>query len=130
MSKILDKAYLFSTQGTGSFLYLYLIFFAGLILASLIVRFLLKRKEDYEAKRSFEKQFFWTYFIFGIFGLASVFARYENLPLFGNRITTFFILGLFMILNIYLLSYFFKVTKKEALKLRQKKRKEKWLKKK
>ena len=129
ISKISSVDYLFSTNEKFKYWYIYLLFFTILVFLPLLVSVIFKRKEDYKARRSFERQFFWTYLFFGFLGLASVFARSQNLPVFGNRIFTFIILGLFLAVNIYLMIYFFRVTRKKQLKFAQKKRKEKWLKK-
>lgn len=130
LSQFSDKEYLFSTNEKFKYWYIYLPFFGILVFLAFAVSIFFKRQNDYEVKQSLQKQFFWTYLIFGILGLISVFARSQNLPVFGSRIFTFIIITLFFIANIWLGIYFFRVTKKEQLKFAQKKRKEKWLKKK
>jgi len=129
LNQLIDREYLLSTNEKFKYWYIYLSFFGGLVFLAFLVSLIFRRQEDYEAKKSLQKQFFWVYISFGLLGLASVFARAQILPVFGNRITTFIILGLFFAANVYLIIYFFKVTKKEQLKLAQKKRKAKWLKK-
>ncbi|MDO8507343.1 MAG: hypothetical protein Q7S53_02125 [bacterium] len=130
LNSFLGKEYLFATNEKFKYWYVYLVFFGVMVSLAFIVSIFLKRHDDYKAKKSFEKQFFWTYLLFGFLGLTSLFARSQNLPIFGARIFTFVVIGLFVALNVWLLVYYFKVTKKEQLKFAQKKRKEKWLKKK
>ncbi len=130
LSQFSGKEYLFSTNEKFKYWYVYLPFFGLFVFLGFLVSLLLKRQEDYQAKKSFERQFFWTYLIFGLLGLTSVFARSQNLPVFGSRIFTFAIIALFLITNVWIGIYFFRVTKKQQLKFAQKKRKEKWLKKK
>lgn len=130
MNRFFSSEYFFSTGEKFKYWYVYLPFFGALVFLPFLVSFILKRKEDYKAKRSFERQFFWMYLFVGILGLASVFARAQNLPVFGNRFVTFAVLGFFGAANIWLVVYFLKVTKKQQVELSQKKRKEKWLKKK
>lgn len=129
-SKLFSANYLFSTNEKFKYWYVYLPFFGIFIFLAFLVSIIFKRQDDYVAKKSFQKMFFWTYFFFGLLGLTSVFARAQNLPIVGARAITFLIIVLFIIANIWLLTYFFRVTKKEQLKFAQKKRKEKWLKKK
>ncbi len=129
-SKLLSVNYLFSTNEKFKYWYVYLPFFGIFVFLAFLVSMLFKRQEDYKAKKSFQKMFFWTYLFFGLLGLTSVFARSQNLPIVGARVITFLIIILFIIANGWLLIYFLKVTKKEQLKFAQKARKEKWLKKK
>ncbi len=122
--------YLFSTTGKLSYGLLYLLFFLAATVAGITYRILAKRKNDYIAKEDFVKQFFWIYVLWGALGLVSVFARAQNLPVFGARIFTIAIIFLFAISNFWLVIYHQKWTKKEIYKFTNKKRKEKWLKKK
>ena len=80
--------YLFSTTGKLSYGLLYLLFFLAATVAGITYRILAKRKNDYIAKEDFVKQFFWIYVLWGALGLVSVFARAQNLPVFGARIFT------------------------------------------
>lgn len=129
IGNLLSKEYFFDTNEKFRYWYIYLPVFGAMVFLAFATSIFLKRQEDYKAKRSFERQFFWTYLLFGFLGLVSLFARSQNLPIFGARIFAFVILGIFATLNVWLLIYYFKVTKKEQLKFAQKKRKEKWLKK-
>lgn len=130
IDKISSGDYLLSTNEKFKYWYVYLPFFGTLVFLAFIISVLFKRQEDYKAKKSLERQIFWTYLTFGLLGLTSVFARSQNLPVFGSRIFTFTIIALFILANVYLGIYFLRVTRKQQLKFAQKKRKEKWLKKK
>lgn len=128
--KISDQNYLFSTNEELKYWYIYLPFFGLFVFLGFLVSYLLKRQENYKAKKAFQKQFFWIYTSLGLLGLISVFARSQNLPIFGSRAITFLILAVFALSNIWLLYYYEVKTKKEIMKFQNKKRKEKWLKKK
>ncbi len=130
LSKISSGDYLLSTNEKFKYWYVYLPFFGILVFLAFAVSIFFKRQDDYKVKKSLERQIFWAYLIFGFLGLTSVFARSQNLPVFGSRIFTFTIVALFLITNVWIGIYFFRVTKKQQLKFAQKKRKEKWLKKK
>ncbi len=126
----LGADYLFSTTGKFSYWYLYLVLFLAITIFGVVFRIIQSGKEDYKAKENFVKQAFWIYLFWGALGLASVFARSQGLPVFGARIFTLAIIKLFIISNIWLAIYYFKWTKKDVFKLANKKRKEKWLKRK
>lgn len=129
-SKISSGDYLLSTNEKFKYWYVYLPFFGMFVFLAFAVSILFKRQDDYRAKKSLERQIFWTYLMLGFLGLTSVFARSQNLPVFGSRIFTFLVIALFILANVWFGIYFFRVTKKQQLKFAQKKRKEKWLKKK
>jgi cell division protein FtsW (lipid II flippase) len=130
IEKISSENYLLSTNEKFKYWYVYLPFFGILVFLAFAVSIFFKRQDDYKVKKPLERQILWTYLIFGFLGLASIFARSQNLPVFGSRIFTFAIIILFLITNVWLGIYFFRVTKKQQLEFAQKKRKEKWLKKK
>ena len=130
LDRLSDQHYLLSTNEEFKYWYVYLPFFGLFVFLAFLVSMLLKKQDNYKAKKSFERQFFWTYLTFGILGLVSIFARYQSLPIFGSRVMTFSILILFLIVNVWLVYYYRTKTKKELLKFENKKRKEKWLKKK
>ena len=71
---------------------------------------------------------FWGYMAFGLSGLFVIFSVNQNLPMFGTRLAVFIWLALAIIYAIYLTIYFRKVTVKEVLNFKEKKRKEKYLK--
>ncbi|RJO60926.1 hypothetical protein C4544_04110 [candidate division WS5 bacterium] len=127
--KFTDQNYLLSTNEELKYWYIYLPFFGLFVFLGLLVSYLLKRQDSYKAKKAFQKQFFWTYVTFGILGMISVFARSQDLPIFGSRAITFVILILFLLVNLWLLYYYQIKTKKELIKFQNKKRKEKWLRK-
>lgn len=130
IDKLTSSEYLFSTNEQLKYWYLYLPVFGIFVLLAFVVSVFIKKQKDYKAKKGFQKQFLWTYMTFGLLGLTSLFARSQNLPVFGSRVFTFTIIALFLITNVWLFIYFLKVTRKEQLKFAQKARKEKWLKKK
>ncbi len=129
LEKLSDQHYLFSTNEEFKYWYVYLPFFGLFVFLAFLVSMLLKKQDSYKAKKAFERQFFWIYLIFGLLGLTSVFARLQNLPIFGSRVMTLSILVLFLIANVWLVYYYRTKTKNELLKFENKQRKEKWLKK-
>lgn len=130
IDRLTTTDYLFSTNDKLKYWYIYLPTFGLLIVLAFLVSYLVKRQKDYKAKAGFQRQFFWIYLTFGLLGLTSVFARSQALPVFGSRFLTFLIIFTFILCNLWLFGYYFKVTKKEKMKLANKLRKEKWLKKK
>lgn len=130
IDRVSSSDYLLSTNEKFKYWYIYLPFFGALVFIAFAISILFKRQEDYKAKKSLERQVFWMYLTIGLLGLTSVFARSQNLPVFGSRVFTFSIIVIFALANVWLIIYFFRVTKKQQLKFAQKKRKEKWLKKK
>jgi len=130
LSSMFDKGYLFSTGDRFDYWYVYTVFFVLILVLSVVVKAMLKRRQDAVAFKPLGSQFYWCYLTFGILGLASTFMRYENLPIFGNRFLTFTILCIFALINVWLVFFYLKYTRKEVTKFHAKARKEKWLRKK
>ncbi len=129
LSRIFSTNYLFSVNEKFKYWYIYLPFFGILVVLAFAVNLFLKKSDDYIAKKSFARQFFWVYLSWGVIGLAFLFARAQYLPTFGSRFFLFLVIFFFILSNIWLVIYYQKYTKKAQLKLADKKRKEKWLKK-
>ncbi len=129
LNKIFSANYLFSTNEEFKNWYIYLPIFGSMVIIAFLASQFFKHQVDYSAKKPFSRQFFWIYLFWGLTGLLFLFARAQYLPTFGSRFFLFLVLSLFIISNIWLIIYYKKYTKKAQLKLADKKRKEKWLRK-
>lgn len=125
-----SQDYLFTVGGPHQFLEYWLIFFSLIFIAGNIIYFLFRRKNNFPATKNLIKQIWYFYMTWGILGLLATFARSENLPTFGSRFFIYLVIVLLAITTLWLLYYFFFKTKKALYDFENRKRKEKWLKKK